>query len=394
MLKVEATERRARLARRHRVAPDHRAADVVDATRSMICLHGTDPSTIYLSAWARVEGMTVSDLERALYVERSLVKHLAMRRTLFVFPRETVGAAQAGASSRVAGAERRRLVRDVEAAGLHEDGERWLSGASEGVLAALSDGREATSSELRADVPSLAGSIHQGEGKSWGGPVAVGPRVLTTLSAAGRIVRASNDGGWTTSRPRWASTESWLGEAPAPRSHAEGVALMVEQWLRVFGPGTAADIKWWLGSTVTAVRGALAELRAVEVDLDGQVGYLLPDDLEPTDPVEPWAALLPSLDPSSMGWLARDWYLGPHKPQVFDRNGNAGPTAWWDGRIVGGWRQSDAGEVVVQILEDVGAEGVSALEHEAARLSRWLGGTRVLPRFPSPLSKASVDGRA
>ena len=112
-----------------------------------------------------------------------------------------------------------------------------------------------------------------------------------------------------------------------------------------FGPGTAADIKWWLGSTVAAVRRALADLGAVEVDLDGQTGYLLPDDQEATDPIEPWAALLPPLDPTTMGWIERDWYLGPHKAQLFDTSGNAGPTAWWDGRIVGGWRQSDNGEV-------------------------------------------------
>jgi hypothetical protein len=61
---------------------------------------------------------------------------------------------------------------------------------------------------------------------------------------------------------------------------------------------------------------------------------------------------------------------------------------WWDGRIVGGWRQSDAGEVILQMLEDIGSEARRAVQDEAARLTRWFGGTRVLPRFPSPLSKA------
>jgi hypothetical protein len=294
-----------------------------------------------------------------------------------------LGIAQAGASDRVADAERRRLIRDVEKAELHRDGERWLSEASEQVLALLSDGRQATSSQLREEIPLLEGSIAYGQGKSWGGQAPVGPRVLTTLSAAGQIVRASNDGAWTTSRPRWTSMASWLGEEIVPRPQAEGVARLVGRWLRVFGPGTAADIKWWLGSTVGAVRRALGDLGAVEVDLDGQIGYLLPDDLEPSDPIEPWAALLPSLDPTTMGWYERDWYLGPHKAELFDTSGNAGPTAWWDGRIVGGWRQSDAGEVVLALLEDVGAEGLRALENEAGRLTEWLAGTRVLPRFPS-----------
>jgi Winged helix DNA-binding domain len=387
MRRIEVAERRARLARRHRLAPGQRANDVVEAAESMVCLHGTDPATIYLSAWARTDGMTVADLDRALYVDRSLVKHLAMRRTLFVFPRETIGFAQAGASDRVADGERRRLIRDVEAAGLHEDGERWLSATSAQVLALLSDGREATSSELRDELPLLEGSIAYGEGKSWGGQVAIGPRVLTTLSAAGRIVRASNDGRWTVSRPRWTSMEAWLGEELAHPSEAEGVEGLVERWLRAFGPGTVRDVKWWLGSTVAAVRRALTGLEAVEVDLDGQTGYLLPDDLDATDPVEPWVALLPPLDPTTMGWFERDWYLGPHKQQLFDSTGNGGPTVWSDGRIVGGWRQTDTGEVELQLLEDVGADARLAIEQESARLTEWFGGIRTLPRFPSPLSR-------
>ena len=387
MVRIDVAERRARLAERHRLAPRRRAGDVVEAARSMVCLHASDPASVYLSAWARVDDLTIADLDRALYLDRSLVKHLAMRRTLFVFPRETLPFAQAGASYRVADVERRRLIRDVEGAGLHRDGLRWLAAASEQVLAILADGREATSSELRKEIPLLEGSITYGEGKSWGGKMSVGPRVLTTLSAAGHIVRASNDGAWTISRPRWAATSSWLGEEIEPPAEAAGVAGLVERWLRTFGPGTAGDIKWWLGSTVAAVRRALADLEAVEVELDGQAGYLLPDDLESVEPVEPWGVLLPPLDPTTMGWFERDWYLGSYRPQLFDTSGNAGPTAWWEGRIVGGWRQSDEGEILLQLLEDVGSDGWAALESEAARLTAWLGGTRAVPRFPAPLSK-------
>jgi len=390
---VAAVERRARLARRHRLTPGDRAADVVEATRSIVCLHATDPATIHLSAWARVEGMEVADVETAMYDDRSLVRHLSMRRTLFVFPRETLGVAQAGASQRVADRERSRLIREVEQAGLHADGERWLNRATAAVLEVLSDGREATSSELRAEIPLLEGSIVFGEGKKWGGNAPVGPRVLTVLSASGRAVRATNDGVWTASRPRWASMERWLGEPITPMSEADGVAQLVRLWLSSFGPGTAVDIKWWLGSTLALVRRALVDLDAVEVDLDGQVGYLLPDDVDPLDPPDPWVALLPPLDPATMGWFERDWYLGPHKDQMFDSTGNGGASVWCDGRIVGGWRQLDDGEVVIQMLEDVGAEARSAIDDEAARLTEWIGGIRVLPRFHSPLSKARSGGR-
>ena len=72
---------------------------------------------------------------------------------------------------------------------------------------------------------------------------------------------------------------------------------------------------------------------------------------------EPWVALLPGLDPTTMGWKRRDWYLPPgHVPLLFDRNGNAGPAVWVDGRIVGGWVQRRNGEIATRLLDDVGRE--------------------------------------
>jgi hypothetical protein len=385
---IDVEERRARLARRHRIAPSFRADDVLDATSSLVALHGTDPGTIFLSTWARVNGFAVRDLETALYDDRSLVKHLAMRRTLWVFPRDVLPDVQAAASARVATTERKRLIADVEKAGLFANGTKWLDDACKQVLDALADGRELTSSELRGELPILEGSITYGEGRKWGGEAPIGPRVLTVLSASGLVVRASNDGGWTISRPRWASMESWLGSSLPERSEREAMARLVERWLRAFGPGTLDDLKWWTKSTVTAVRRALADVDAVEVSLgEGDNGYVLPDDVEPADEVEPWVALLPPLDPTTMGWTQRDWYLGAYKEQLFDRAGNAGPTVWCNGRIVGGWRQRDDGSVELQLLEKLRRAESSALAERADELTAWFGGVRVLPRFPSPLSK-------
>ena len=181
---ISVEQRRARLARRHRLVPGHRAADAVESASSLVALHGTDPGTIFLSAWARVDGFAVADLEAALYEDRSLVKHMAMRRTLWVFPRSVLPLAQAGVSSGVAATERKRLIAEVEKAGLFPDGARWLDDACAQVLAVLSDGTELTSSELRTQLPVLEGSMVYGEGRSWGGTVPVGPRVLTVVMSS------------------------------------------------------------------------------------------------------------------------------------------------------------------------------------------------------------------
>jgi hypothetical protein len=136
------------------------------------------------------------------------------------------------------------------------------------------------------------------------------------------------------------------------------------------------------------VRAALTAVPHAVVDLgDGATGFVLADDLDPTERPEPWAALLPTLDPTTMGWKERDWYLGPHASVLFDSNGNAGPTVWWDGRVVGGWSQRKDGEIVFELLEDVGHDAVLAMEAEAERLMEWLGDVRISPGFLPPFQR-------
>jgi hypothetical protein len=371
--RVADEERRARIARRHGVAPGHRFPDLLAATRAMTVLHATEPATVLLSLAARVDGLTVAEVERALYDDRTLVKQLAMRRTLFVFPRELLPAAWGSPSARVAGTERRRMEKEAalhpELADGWPDGAAWLDDARDRVLAAVAERPGGLlAAELRPVLPELDGRVAVAPGSTWGLS-----RVLTHLGLTGDLVRGANTGAWWVSRPRWTLMEEWLGERPEPLAEREGWADLTRAWLRSFGPGTEDDLAWWLGATKTVVRAALAAVGAGRVELaGGATGWLLPDDVDPVPPVEPWAALLPVLDPTVMGWKERGFYLGAHGPALFDRTGNAGTTAWWDGRVVGCWVQDADGVVVISLLEDVGADGRAALAVEAERLTAWL----------------------
>jgi hypothetical protein len=278
-------------------------------------------------------------------------------------------------------------VADAQRAGITEDGDAWLDKACAAVLRHLAECGTASAKELREALPELAGRYDYAPGKRWGGETPLAPRVLTVLSVRGDIVRGPNDGAWTISRPRWTPMADWLpartGAAPPEVARAE----LVRRWLLSFGPATVTDIKWWFGNTLTWARHALRDIDAVEVDMEGMSGFALSDDLDIEPACEPWAALLPGLDVTTMGWYDRDWYVGEHRSQVFDTNGNGGPTAWWNGRIVGGWGQKPDGEVEVRLLEDVGREAMRALKRRADELTEWANGVRVSPRFPSPLSR-------
>ncbi|GAA1920837.1 winged helix DNA-binding domain-containing protein [Nocardioides hwasunensis] len=375
MRHVSDSERRSRIGVRHALSPAHRLDSVEAVTRAMTVLHATEAATVHLAVAARAEGVAPADVDAALYDERAVVKQLAMRRTLFVFPRDLLPAAWGSASSRVATAERKRIAKAISAAGIALDGDAWLEAARSATLERLADG-PATTGELKSSVPELAGTVGGDSDKTWDRPVSVAPWVLTHLGLSGATVRGRNAGHWRLNKPTWTRTEDWLDDAPAPLDEQAGYAELVRRWLGTFGPGTAADVQWWLGSTKTAVTRALVDVEAVEVSLDdGTTGWVLPDDAD-VGPVEPWAALLPTLDPSVMGWKARSFYLDPaHVPFLFDTNGNAGTSAWWDGRIVGCWVQDGQAVVRLSLLEDVGPVGRAALEHEAERLTAWLDGT-------------------
>jgi hypothetical protein len=313
---------------------------------------------------------------------------LAMRRTLWVVPREVAAVVQAAASRGVAALQRRRLEGFVRESGVSKRPAAWLARAERAALAAIAARGEAFTRDVTRSDPLLATKLRLGVGTRWESTQSAAARVVQQLAMEGRLVRGRPRGGWTNGEYRWAPAGAWLGAPLVELDVASAQAELARRWLASFGPATETDLRWWTGWTLRETRAALAAVPHARVDLDGRAGLALADDLEPTAAAEPWAALLPTLDPTTMGWKERDWYLGPHATTLFDRNGNAGPTVWWDGRVVGGWTQRRDGEIVHRLLEDVGADAAAAIEAEAARLHGWLGETRLAPAFLPPFQRS------
>jgi hypothetical protein len=386
MLRMDVEERRARLVWRHRLDAAAGAADPADVARSLVCLHATDAVTVFLSIHARSVGVTPADVERALYEERSLVRVLAMRRTLWVVPRELLPVVFAGATRAVAARERKRLEGFVRDSGIASRPAPWLTRAGNTAVAVVAERGEALTSEVVAAVPALAKKLRLGAGR-WTVEQTVGARVLPQLAMEGRLVRGRPRGTWTSAQIRWVEAAAWLGGPIEELDVGHAQAELLRRWLRAFGPATETDIRWWTGWTAREARAALATVPHAEVDLGATTGYVLADDVDPVERPDPSAALLPTLDPTTMGWKEREWYLGAHGSVLFDRNGNAGPTVWWDGRVVGGWSQRRDGEIAFRLLEDVGREAVAAVEAEAARVAEWLGEVRFSPGFLPPFQR-------
>ena len=179
MRRITTAERRARLMLRHRLAADAPARTVLEATRGVVALHATDPASVYLSARARVPAATRHDVERELYDERTVVRMLGMRRTLFVVPLELVAAIDAGCTRAIAARERKQFIRQLEQAGVADDGDAWLRAAEAATLAALEARGQATATELSGDVPALRVQVMVERGQGlWRAPGAVHARAV------------------------------------------------------------------------------------------------------------------------------------------------------------------------------------------------------------------------
>jgi hypothetical protein len=390
MRQIGIEERRARLALRHHLAAGAVAATAADVARGVVALHSTDPASVFLAVHARTAAVGPEAVERALYEQRSLLRMLGMRRTMFVVPVELAPVVQAACTDAIAVLQRRTYTRFLVQAGVGDGA--WLAEVEAATALALDARGEATGAQLSADEPRLRTKVMMNEGKSYGGATNITTWVLFLLAAEGRIVRGRPVGTWASSQYRWSPMRAWLPDGlpdGMPELSAEAArAELARQWLAGYGPGTIADLKWWTGWTVGQVKQALAGIGPVEVDLGGgTTGLVLPDDTAPVEQPEPWVALLPALDPTPMGWTERSWYLGPHAAALFDRSGNIGPSIWSDGRIVGGWAQRPDGEVAYRLLEDVGRQTAGAVEAAAGRLAKWIGPVRVTPRFRTPLER-------
>ena len=276
---VDAEERRARLASRHRHVIAERTDDVVALTDGLVALHSSDPVSVYLSAAARMTTPSLAPVDAALYEERSLVRHHAMRRTLWVFGHEAARLAHHAATLGLVKVQRRNTIAMLDGGGHRRAGGVAGRRADE-IVDLLAEAGPLTARQVGERLPGWRCRSRSARGK-FATTQAAHSRVLLLLGFDGRVMRARPTGTWINGQYRWAATPTWFPDGFAELEPRVAAAGLARRWLGAFGPGTRADLAWWAGWTVAVTTRALADVGAVEVGLDEGTGYVLPDDVEP-----------------------------------------------------------------------------------------------------------------
>ena len=384
MRHISDADRRARLATRHFLAPSARGRTVPEVAESVVALHSSDPVTVYLSASLRTVEPSLENVERSLYEDRDLIRHHAMRRTLWVMTRPVAQAANAAFSRGVAAAERSRTAKFFG----HD--ESWVDASIDRLVEIVAAAAGPISTrEVGEFAPDLSQAVPVNQGRNYEGRIAPHTRLLLVAAMEGRISRNRPAGSWIGSQYAWTVNEEWMAMDWSVPDEATGLVEIVGRWLHRFGPGTLEDVVWWTGAGKRVVRQAILDLEAEAVALSTGEGFVARGDDAGIEDPGPWVAMLPGLDPTPMGWKQRHWYLSPEMGRsVTDRNGNIGPTVWVDGRVVGSWVQRGDGT----IAHDVDPDGLSSLhrrqlDEETERIRAVVGERRFTVRFPTPSQK-------
>ena len=389
------------LARKQHLLPASRLADVVQVTRDIVALHATGATGPYLSLWARVPDFQREALEDALYERRDLVRVHCMRMTVHAVPSDEVPVFFQAYVERHARAEFRGWEPLLVQAGMCQEGEAevLLKKLHRRVLDVLTEKGPSTVRQISQAVPELKTKIRHDVGKPYEGEFSIGSRLVLTMSVLGLLVRARPRGTWRSSLYEYAALSDWLPDVDLESvTPQEARAWLVHRYLAAFAPAALDDVQWWTGFSKGETEEALEALKpaVVEVAVEGLGdGYLmLADDAQRlsgfSPPDDPYVFFLPDLDPYIMGYQDRRRFMAPgHRTKIFDRAGNAVPTVWVNGQVVGAWGQrKNDGKVIYGLFEPVGEEERALLEDEAQRLEGFLGGEFLPPRYRTPFTRA------
>ena len=318
-------------------------------------VQNSPPGTWETALWNRVEGVTIPQLEQALYGEKTLLQAWSIRGVPLVFPTVDAGVflaplcAQPGEEPWIytrgitgaldaLGLDFDDLLPLVETACACLEGETVLSKeALDRRLAGVIEPMLPPEVRPAWNAPSMYG---QPDRQTVGG--AAVSFLLRPCSFRGKVVFGAREGIY----PTFTSPARWLGRSLP--NHPDGVRELVRRFLRCYGPTQVSDFQSWLGCSPRQAKrlwgGIEDELAPVE--LDGKRRWVLAEDLNLLSQGEEGERLLllgshdPYLDLRDRELILPD---KARQRQVWKTVGNPGAVLL-GGRVIGFWTVRTRGD--------------------------------------------------
>jgi winged helix DNA-binding protein len=321
-----------RLERHHlatRTTPDH----LVEVVRDMVGLHAQVMSAAELQLAARVDGLRRSDVQDALWSDRTLVKAWSMRGTLHLLVPDDLAAFVAAAATRVRWRE-----------------EAWLRYFD--LTAELMEDVAAAVGELLSDAPMTRATLADGVAERLKRPdfaerLRIGwGTYLGAPAQRGLLIFGPNDGrNVTFVRPSaWLRRPIAATERDEPPEPLDALAGLIGRFLFAF-PGSSRDMvgRWWGAQRAGLITEAATRLgeAIASVELDGRKAWIRKEDVAAVTSAKPFRGvrLLPGFDPfvNELPRRTDELLSVAHHDRIYRTAGWVTPVVLIDGRIAGTW---------------------------------------------------------
>jgi hypothetical protein len=374
------------LFKQHLLEPN-KAEKVPELVRSLIALHATSAVTPYLSLFARMQNFHQADLDRALYVNRELIRLEVMRGTLFITTADL--APILFQATRIPEAKIAEWVR------------RWGMPPSEYqtiveyVSRMLQDSATTLPTLKRGLPPGLVRMMERRVGKTVHRLSNVNI-VLTALMRMGVLVSEKfSEPILTRQANRYGLIRELYPQIQLSAIDRERAkTLLIKRYITTFGPVTEKDIVWWSGLTKTDLTSILSQLdeELLSVRIKG-----LKDDyyMHKTDYAkfrkvklrrQLSIVLLPYEDPYTKGYQIRNRLIDEDLENRAYTAGAVQPTIVINGEIVGIWDQvfeQRSGIVKFQLFRRLSKGIKQVLIEQIQAIAKMMGEKDIRTEFHS-----------
>jgi len=324
-----------------------------------------------LAIWARVEDITLEDVQDALWKHHSVVKTWCMRGTLHLLAASDYPVYIAARKMDLV-FKRDWLTPDVS----EEDRERIVNAIHDAL-----DGQILSRERLAEEVVQRLGmtaKMRKHLLSGWG-------NLLHPAAERGYLCFGPNEGAKVT----FVRPDQWIGRWYEP-DELEAWKTLIRRFFSTYGPANHHDIGHWWGVRPDKARTLMDYIadELEEVSFEGQKRWVRREDIEQIVDVERVRSvkLLPSWDCYVMFYHPRELFVSQgHRLKIFTKLQGNKPVLLIDGVAEGIWEQRRKGgltEMKVQPFNNLSSAQKQLVRDEATSLGEFMG-TKVEVTIPS-----------
>lgn len=342
---------------------DSKLNDVISIINDIGGLHVSNPTTPYLSLFARMYNFKMEDLNKEIE-KRTVARIRCIRKTLFFLTKYLIPIAFAATSKHVMALSEKYL----KSRGISD---KSFTTTSDEILKILKY-KELTTADIKKELKTNSDIS----------------TIINLLCDQGVLIRSKPVKSWKDRRNYYMLFEDYFPDLNLSKiPEKEAITLLLAKYLDAYSPCTEKDLVWWSGLTKTKVKAGLNQLQKsiimIKIDSFDDDYFFLKDEesiIKKDGDMELTVNLIPELDPYIMGYKLRNRFLKDKNINyVFDRSGNAASTILINGKIKGIWDfyNKPAPIMKLHLFEKLNEAIMNKINEEGTKMGNFLSNKKI-----------------